>query len=219
MIVFKNFKYHITIMGCTLIIVIFSFYSYKSSSLNEKIENLQLETKAIYIIQRGATGKLSNVAKDFNISNKYASHLGIGFVKDRTLTIFHVYVDKNSQHNHLYVENINDFIKPKDLNYLSIWKLKGVDHEKFDHIKSSLLHSRKENIIFDFTFAENNEKYYCSEYVVNELRKNGIDIMKDHKKKVTGMIKEILKKDTLKYFPVDGFENTGKAEKVFEWIK
>ncbi|MDR6403940.1 MULTISPECIES: hypothetical protein [Chryseobacterium] len=215
----KNFNYHITIVGSILIIVIFSFYGYKSSSLNSKIKGLQFDTESIYLVQRGATGKLSNVAKDFNISNKYASHVGIGFVKDRILTIHHVYVDKNSQNSYLYVESINDFINPKDINYLSIWKLKDIDHEKFNHIKNTLIHSEKENIIFDFTFAENNKKYYCSEYIVSELRKNGIEIMKDHKKNVTGMIKQILKKDTLKYFPVDGFENTGKAEKVFEWIK
>lgn len=215
----KNFKYHITIMGFILIIVIFSFYGYKSSSLNSKIKSLHFDTESIYIIQRGATGKLSNIAKDFNISNKYASHVGIGFVKNQTLTIHHVYVDKNSQNNYLYVENINDFIDPEDINYLSIWKLKGIDNEKCNRIKNTLIRSEKENIIFDFTFTENNGKYYCSEYVVNELKKNGIEIMKEHKKNVIGVIRQILKKDTLKYFPVDGFENTGKAEKLFEWIK
>jgi len=204
-------------MGCLLIIVIFSFR--KSSSLDTRIKNLDFEDQTIYLIQRGTTGKLGNLAKDYNIKNKYASHLGIGFIENNTLKIYHIYVDKNQNNNNLYVENIDEFIKPKDLNYLSIWQLKNFDPEKFNTIKKTLEQSEKENILFDYSFDENNKAYYCSEYIVKELKKSHIEIMSDHQKSLIGMAKQILKKDTLTYFPVDGFENTNTASKIFEWIK
>lgn len=213
----KKFKTTFAIMGILLIIVIFSFH--KSPSLDNKIKNLEFDDNSIYLIQRGTTGKLGNVAKDFNISNKYASHLGIGFVENNTLTVYHVYVKKNDEKNNLYVETISDFIKPDDLNYLSIWKLKDIDKIKFNDVKQSLINSEKENISFDFDFDEGNKKYYCSEYIVRELEKNNITIMPEHQKNLIGMAKQILKKDTLTYFPVDGFENTQKATKILEWIK
>ena len=213
----KQFRYLITIMGCLLIIVIFSFR--KSSSLDTRIKNLDFEDQTIYLIQRGTTGKLGNLAKDYNIKNKYASHLGIGFIENNTLKIYHIYVDKNQNNNNLYVENIDEFIKPKDLNYLSIWQLKNFDPEKFNTIKKTLEQSEKENILFDYSFDENNKAYYCSEYIVKELKKSHIEIMSDHQKSLIGMAKQILKKDTLTYFPVDGFENTNTASKIFEWIK
>jgi len=204
-------------MGCLLIIVIFSFR--KSSSLDTRIKNLDFKDQTIYLIQRGTTGKLGNLAKDYNIKNKYASHLGIGFVENNTLKIYHVYVDKNQNNNNLYTENIDEFIKPEDLNYLSIWQLKNIDSEKFNTLKKVLEQSEKENILFDYSFDENNKAYYCSEFIVRELKKSHIEIMSDHKKNLIGMAKQILKKDTLTYFPVDGFENTNTASKIFEWIK
>ena len=213
----KFFKLLITIMGFLLIIVVFSFY--KRPSLDFRIKNLELEPQTIYLVQRGTTGKLGNFAKDFNIKNKYASHLGIGFISDGKLSIYHVYVKKNSHKNNLYTETIEDFTKPEDLNYFSIWKLNNIDPEKFKQIKSTIISSGQENIEFDFDFDENNEKLYCSEYVVRELRKNNIEIMQDHTKKAAGIASQMLRKDTLIYFPVDGFENSDKTEKIFEWIK
>ncbi|WP_415327579.1 hypothetical protein [Chryseobacterium sp. MMS23-Vi53] len=211
------FKFLITIMGILLIIVVFSFY--KRPSLDFRIKNLKLETQAIYLIQRGTTGKLGNLAKDFNLKNKYASHLGIGFIKDGELNIYHIYVKKNAHKNNLFIETIEDFTKPEDLNYVSVWKLNNINTEKFESIKNTLISSEKENIIFDFDFDENNEKYYCSEFVVRALRKNDIQIMQDHKKKVVGFASQMLRKDSLIYFPVDGFEGSDKTTKIFEWIK
>ncbi|MDH6254100.1 hypothetical protein M2347_003827 [Chryseobacterium sp. H1D6B] len=210
-------KYLTAMMGLVLIIAIFSFH--KSPSLNNKVKNLGFEKETLYLVQRGTTGKLGNVAKEFNISNKYASHLGIGFIENNTLTIYHVYVDKNPQNTFLYIESIDNFIKPEDLNYLSVWKLKNIAPTKFNAVKNSLIQSEKEKINFDFNFDESDKAYYCSEYIVKELKKNGVEIMTEHKKDLSGMIKQILKKDTLTYFPVDGFENTHKAVKIFEWIK
>jgi len=213
----KQFRYFITIMGCLLIIVIFSFR--KSSSLDTRIKNLDFEDQTIYLIQRGTTGKLGNLAKDYNIKNKYASHLGIGFLENNTLKIYHVDVDKNQNNNNLYIENISEFIKPEDLNYLSVWRLKNIDSEKFNHIKKTLQQSEKENILFDYSFDENNKAYYCSEYIVRELQKNHLEIMSDHKKSLVGMAKQILKKNSLTYYPVDGFEANHTATKIFEWVK
>jgi hypothetical protein len=213
----QMFKYLIAVISFVLITVIFSFY--KTPTLDNKIKNIKFDNGTVYLVQRGTTGKLGNVAKDFNINNKYASHLGIGYVENNTLTIYHVYVEKNSKGNSLYVETINNFILPEDLNYLSVWKLKNIDPQKFNAIKNTLIESEKENINFDFKFEENNTAYYCSEFIVRILEKNNIEIMSDHKKNIVGMISQILKKDTLTYFPVDGFENNGKATKIFEWIK
>lgn len=213
----RCFKYVFAIMGFLLIIVVFSFH--KDPSLNGRIKELKFERQTIYLIQRGTTGKLGGLAKDFNIRNLYASHLGIGFLENNTLKIYHVYVDKNRRQNNLYVENISEFIKPEDLNYLSIWQLQDIDRKQFNDIRAALIESEKQNILFDFNFNESNNAYYCSEYIVEELKKSNIEIMKDHKKSITGMARQILKRDTLTYYPVDGFENTGKAAKIFEWIK
>ncbi|MDC8104314.1 YiiX/YebB-like N1pC/P60 family cysteine hydrolase [Chryseobacterium sp. PTM-20240506] len=214
---YQKINFLIAVMGLALIIAVFSFH--KDPSLKYKIKNIELNSEAIYLIQRGTTGKLGNVAKDFNINNKYASHLGIGFVNNNILTIYHVYVDKNKNNNNLYIDSIDEFISPEDLNYLSIWKLKNIDTASFKHIKQTLRESEKENINFDFKFEENNKAYYCSEFIVRILEKNNIKIMSDHKKNIAGIMSQILKKDTLTYFPVDGFENSNQVIKIFEWIK
>lgn len=213
----NNFNILITIIGVLLIIVIFSFH--KNRPLSEKINALRLNENSIYLIQRGTTGKLGDLAKDFNISNKYASHLGIGFIKNNDLVIYHVYVDKNKNNSNLYIETINEFTKPIDLNYLAIWRLNNINLKTLESIRHTFICSEKEKINFDFTFNENNKSYYCSEYIVRELEKNDIKIMHHHRKRITGMIQQMLKRDTLTYFPVDGFENTNTATKVFEWIK
>lgn len=209
-------KYFITIMSL-LIIVIFSLHN--PPSLYSKIKSIKFDNKSIYLVQRGTTGKLGNIAKDFNIQNKYASHLGIGFLQNNSFIIYHLYVTKNEKQKYLYIETIDEFIKPKDLNYLSVWKLKDIDNNKFSQIKNTLINSEKENIDFDFDFHENNKKFYCSEYIVSELKKNNIEIMANHQKKIMGMVRRMLKRDKINYFPVDGFENTDKAVKIFEWIK
>lgn len=214
----KKINFVIAIMGALLIIVIFSFH--KTPTLDDKIKKLDFNDHSIYLIQRGTTGKLGNLAKDFNLENKYASHLGIGFVENHQLIIYHVYVDKNKKNHHnLFIENISDFIKPDDLNYLSVWRLKDIDAEKLHGIRESLRKSEEENINFDYVFDKSDKEYYCSEFIVKKLLRNNITIMSEHRKKVTGMARQILQKDTLTYFPVDGFENTHRAEKILEWIK
>lgn len=207
----------VIIMSFTLIIIIFPSHTF--NSLQNKIKSLELKDHSIYLIQRGTTGKLGNLAKDFNTKNPYASHLGIGFMENNSLKIYHVYIDKNKNNSNLYIESINDFIKPEDLNYLSIWQLKNIDIKSYNHIKQTLVQSEKENINFDFKFEENNNAYYCSEYIVRKLEQSNIKIMSDYKKKVVGMVSQILKKDTLTYFPVDGFESNRKAIRIFEWVK
>ncbi|EJL71822.1 YiiX/YebB-like N1pC/P60 family cysteine hydrolase [Chryseobacterium populi] len=212
-----KFKYLFAIIGLLLVIIFFSFH--KTPSLNNRIKNLELDQETIYLIQRGTTGKLGNVAKDFNIKNSYASHLGIGFLENNSLKIYHVYVDKSKNNSNLYIENIDDFIKPEDLNYLSVWKLRNIDSKSFRHIRQTLIQSEKENISFDFKFEESNNAYYCSEFIVRKLEESNVKIMSDHKKKIVGMISQILKKDTLTYFPVDGFESSRNTTRIFEWVK
>ncbi|MCW3161110.1 YiiX/YebB-like N1pC/P60 family cysteine hydrolase [Chryseobacterium oryctis] len=207
----------ITIMGIALIIVVFSFNHF--NSLYERIHHINFDNQTVYLIQRGTTGKLGNIAKDFNIKNKYASHIGIGFIHNNKLSIYHVYVDKNQKNNNLYIESLEEFIQPEDINYLCVWRLQEINPQKFESIKKSLIQSEKENILFDFIFKEDNNNYYCSEFVAKKLEESGVHIMKNNTKPISGIAKQALDRDTLTYFPVDGFENSRQINKIFEWIK
>ena len=213
----KNHR-KILITIATLLLAIVIFISFGQLPLKYKVRNLKLDSHSIFLIERGTTGKAGNISKTFNLHNPYASHLGIGLMKNDTLTIYHVDIYKSKRKDNLYVQSINDFVNVQDINYLSVWKLENVNDQKFRQIKNTLLQSENETFNFDFNFEKDNKQYYCSEYVVKILEENAIHIFKPHSKKIEGVAKQFLGKNVISYYPVDSFEKH-KSEKIFEWLK
>lgn len=72
---------------------------------------------------------------------------------------------------------------------------------------------------FDKKILINNEFFYCSEYVNDILESSNIKIFNKKKIKLEGIVKSFLGRDTLEYYPVDGFMESEKIENIFAWNK
>ena len=108
---------------------------------------------------------------------------------------------------------INDEIKSGE-----ILIVKNMNNNDFVKIQNKIISMKNKNIVFDnnfYTIKDN--MYYCSEFVceiLNSTKKFNFIITK---KKLSGLDSIYLKRDTLKYIPVDIFLNRSPFELIKKW--
>ncbi|HUH35970.1 MAG TPA: hypothetical protein VL022_09080 [Moheibacter sp.] len=178
---------------------------------------ITFKEKVIYLVVRGTDSKSGWIAKEYNQIDKNATHIAIGFLINEKLKLFHISDELSIRNDNLFFESLDDFILRDDLKYLSIWELKEIDNDHFNNIIKSLMNSLRERQYFDKQIEFNNDVYYCSEYINDILSKNNINIFDDNIILLKGIPKIFLGRDTLNYYPVDGFMQSNKVIKIFEW--
>lgn len=194
-------------------------FLFSRDSLIKKINNIEFEEKTVYIVLRGTDSKSGWIARKYNLIDKNASHVAIGLKHKQQFKVFHISDELSERNDNLFDENIFDFISRDDLIYISIWKLKRINTHTFHKIKKSIEKSTLINQEFDKKIMINNDFYYCSEYVNDILESNKIKIFYKEKIKINGIVKSYLGRDTLEYYPVDGFMESEMVENIFTWYK
>lgn len=214
-----SYKKYFIIEIATIICVVVAIFIFVNTPLKNKINQLEFEENAIYLVVRGTNSKAGWIAKKYNQTNLDATHVGIGLWGNKEFEVFHISDELSERGDNLFRENILEFITRDDLLYVSIWKIKHMGSQKFNRIVRSLSVSTQKAQHFDKQILMGNDSFYCSEYVNDILSENNINLFKKVKIQLSGFPKSFLDCDSLEYYPVDGFMKSNEIQLVFEWGK
>lgn len=174
------------------------------------------EKNTVYLICSGSRHKQGFIAKDFNLIDRNATHIGLGLVEKNELMVYNVNVDHGGQ-SALQAESLPSFTGDQGTRYYSIWAYRSSTQEmkKLKRILRKLLSTR---ITFDMEFEANNNKLYCSEFCAMVLQqwKPQLFCYTLSTKTLNGLYKSALNRAVLHYFPVDFFQVSCAFRKVYE---
>lgn len=184
------------------------------------LNKIKWNQNAIYLVTRGSLSKGALIANQFNISDKCATHVGIGILENGSLRIFHVTNEENDSPSALARETLESFANLPDAEYLGIWEYQATT-TVLQQLRNLLYAYFAKHITFDFNFnADDDESMYCSEFcakILKTLHPNLDYPLVDAQ--LDAVYRVALDRETLHYWPVDFFEYDGKFVKVYEtWI-
>lgn len=198
-----------------ILFIIFLLSSLKKkgddNAFKEKEIYSYIDTSNVYLAFKGTDTKPGEIAKKYNISNTKVSHVGILFYRNTNWEIVHVTnVKKNG--NNLLFEKLSDYYNVNNnISYISLFRVEDIDK---DIVYSRINQLRDTVIEFDNEFKLQNGKYYCSEFVVEQI---GIKNLKTQKKYVSNIQHRLfIGRDTLDYYPVDIFYKHPNFTKIYE---
>lgn len=188
-----------------------------SAFSQEMLKDLKLEKNTIYLFCRGTKAKSGLIAEQFNSTDRFITHVGIGYLDEEGLKIYNV-TDCDTTKTALSIDNLDSFIS-SGTYYLSVWKYAN---SKGEYLKLKQLCSdySKQKVYFDFSFTLNDTDtiLYCSEFCSRILR--AINPVKfDFKPKelvLESYYQALLNRKQLTYYPVDFFEESSYFNKIFE---
>ena len=113
---------------------------------------------------------------------------------------------------------MESFYAYENIEYGSVWEVLGVKNT--EKLKNIIKDYADKDIRFDMSFSGNEDEYmYCSEFVVEVLRK--LDSIKfkfaKHNKRLKPIHATMLGKDFLDYYPLDIFTHNPNLKKIFEY--
>ena len=181
-------------------------------------EGVSFDKNKVYLITRTTNSKPSAIAKFFNIKDTISSHIGIGIVRNGTIRIYHVIDARPKDKTDLQVHSLQEFLgmhpETPEVSYFSIWESKS--EVPSAQLLESLKELSKRSIVFDYEFDLNNQKFYCSELCAYILNTAAEFDFQPRRKSLNGFFKDVLKRETLEYFPVDFFLEDSKFVKIYE---
>lgn len=122
-----------------------------------------------------------------------------------------------SKESSFHSEKIESFLdKTKEnIDYISIYHAIPFDKKI---IQNRIDEVSKNNIKFNYTFSDNENELYCTQFVIKTLQ-NSTHKFLSYKKHITNLQHRIvIKKDTIDYYPVDMFFEDNRFQKKFEWF-
>lgn len=181
------------------------------------IENLKFVENTIYVFSRGTKTKSGLIAEKFNSSDRFITHVGIGFLENDELKIYNV-IDCDTSKTALVIDDLKSFVSNK-VYYLSVWKCDN-NYSEFLRLQAICHEYLNRKVYFDFSFVldERSTVLYCSEFCSRVLRitnSNKFDFQ-PKKMKLESFYKTVLKRDELIYYPVDFFQENKSFSKIFE---
>jgi hypothetical protein len=198
----------------TLMLVLLELQLYSQAVAN--FESLSLNQNSFYLVCSGSHQKQGLIAEQFNISDKNATHVGIGVVEENVLAIYNVNNDQEVN-SALSVENFKSFTSDRDLRYCSIWEYKSTRKE-IRKLAKILRNQLSKRIVFDMDFDVSNNKLYCSEFCSKVLNRWNPKLFEFEltQKKLDSFYSTALSREILYYFPVDFFQVNLKFKKIYE---
>jgi len=182
------------------------------------LDRLLVEENVFYLACRGTKSKAGLIAEKFNLTDPCSTHVGIGIMADGKLQIYNVTNEHSGGQSALVMDSVESFTGLPDATYFCLWRCR-VSSEKIEKLKAILLDYEKKSIAFDFDFdAATDDKLYCSEFCAKVLCE--LDAVKFNfplsEIALDSFYSMALKRKTLKYWPVDFFEQTGQFGKIYE---
>lgn len=179
---------------------------------------VKLSDDSIYLVARGTKSKQFLIGEKFNTTLKNITHIGIGYQENDSLKIFNVSLNKKVNNTSLIIESWDEFTNLSDVFYIGVWELK-CGKEKLEEIKVLLNNYLETPIEFDNRFnIEDNDKLYCSEFVVKVLNQAAIFDFKPEGKEVTSLLKNMTDKEMFYYFPVDFFLQDSEIKQIYQYV-
>src|SRR5690554_3193437 len=170
-----------------------------------------IQKDKIYLIFRGnKTEKTSILVGKYNLVNQDISHVGI-LLYNNMWQVYHIYDTPNN--SDIITDNISSFLENSDRKIIF----------QIDNINKTCILGRIETLIkedtkFDKFFnLEPDNKLYCSEFIVDIFNNCNISTKSlIYKKKLVPLHATILKRDSLKYYPVDSFLEKTQGNIVYD---
>jgi hypothetical protein len=176
----------------------------------------KLNEDNVYLICRGTKNKQNLIAENFNMAHKEITHIGLGLIENNSLNIYNISVDKKVNNSSLVVETWEDFKNLPDIFYIGAWAIPSHKND-IAKLKSILRKYTEMEIAFDYDFnLEDNNNFYCSEFVAKVLNELDRFIFTTFKKEAISILKRIINKDEFEYFPVDFFLQNPDIIPVYE---
>lgn len=177
---------------------------------------IPLNKNSFYLVCRGTHQKIGFIAEEFNATDKFSTHVGIGIYEKGRFLIFNV-TNASLEESDLVQETLTAFSTLADIRYLSLWECHSTK-EELCKLKKILHSYTSRKISFDTDFAENNNKYYCSEFCATVLKTLNATAFSFSllEKPLLPFYSNVLHRNVLKYYPVDFFQKNPKFRKVFE---
>ncbi|MBN2868963.1 MAG: hypothetical protein JXK08_09845 [Flavobacteriaceae bacterium] len=181
---------------------------------------LDINREKQYLVFRGTKSKEGFFARDFNINDSLSSHVGfLSYVNDNWV-VFHVSNFKNKISD-LKKDCLDQFFEPKneEVFYGSLWEITVSDNFK-NRVVKEIENFESKKVIFDKSFSLNDStKLYCSEFIVKLLEKSDSINFKfnTHNRQLKGIYKTYFRKDSLKYYPVDVFQDNKRINLIREF--
>jgi hypothetical protein len=206
-----------------LIIILVFFTQCKKGQISYK--GVDLNDHSIYLFYRETNSKAGMISKSYNIHQSNYSHVGIGFLNGNQVVVYHILHDKaneqNFNHSELLKDTIEEFYNPKNDEVVGgeILLVNDMPPSEIYKIKKVICELESRNLHFDEKFtSELDNNFYCSElvyYILNST--NEKFYMEQTHKKLTGIDKILLKRDSISYYPADIFINNRWFKSLKKW--
>ena len=187
-------------------ILYLSFILFNLNVIAQK--SIEFNTSKLYLVTRSTENKQNIIAKDFNIKDSLSTHIGIGYFENQKFKIYNVSnIEVNTNDSSLIIDSYESFINLKDFKYCSIWSC-VLEVDKMNKFKQILKTFENKKLTFDHEFDLKNSSYYCSEFVYNVLKLLDEEKFNFTPKTIvlTDFYKNVLKREKLKFIPVDFFQ-------------
>lgn len=200
--------------------VLFCLFSC-GQKINPIFDEVKWDKSSVYIAYRGTNTKQGFLARKFNTSDTLSSHVGIMVFYENQWKIYNV-ADFKDERSDFKGQLFNEFynLKEEYIFYASIWKV-SLTKPELEVLLEEIRRTQSQRISFDkaIDLSNGENKLYCSEFVVNVLKKVNLSKfnIKPRKKKLFGAYKTYFRKDTLEYYPPDIFQSNPYTKKVNEW--
>jgi len=170
-----------------------------------------IQKDKIYLIFRGnKTEKTSILVGKYNLVNQDISHVGI-LLYNNMWQVYHIYDTPNN--SDIITDNISSFLENSDRKIIF----------QIDNINKTCILDKIETLIkkdtkFDKFFnLESDNKLYCSEFIVDIFNNCNVSTQNlMYTKKLPPLHATILKRDSLKYYPVDSFLEKTRGNIVYD---
>lgn len=196
--------------GTSIILMTFILL-FPSCSDGSRVEEMILKENG-YLIFRSYDGKFSGAISNYNAGVTKVSHVGLLLFMHNQWTVSH-FLDGPIQG--LRLDSLEEFIDGNP-DHVSIWKIEVENDGSYQEVLRYMEHHLKEKTQYDHHFLLNNDRLYCSEYVVEALQilnaKSFTFI--PHRKLLSSMERAYFQRDTLIYYPVDIFQQHEDIKRI-----
>lgn len=180
---------------------------------------IKYNNNEVYIFARSTESKINIIAEDFNLKDKFITHIGIGYFENDSIKIFNVSNNvKNHKNSSLLIENYETFVNLSDIKSVSIWSIK-INKKTMRLLKKNISAYCNLKIDFDNNFILNDDNFiYCSEFVYKVLNETNIKkfYFSPVIKKLNQFYTNALKRENFIYIPVDFYQFIN-FKKIFEY--
>lgn len=179
-----------------------------------------LNQDSFYLAFRSGDSKESQMSIRYNLIDTTFSHVGLLIYKKKWVVV-NIFSTENDSDFRL--DDATSFFYPADMNV----SRGGIYEPNQEPDMSSIVYLRrridsfyenKHSIKFDYKFSLENDKYYCSELVVQLLSKGNFCYnFEPNKKVLTELESSFLGVDTLIYYPVDKLQCDSRFTQLDIW--